>query len=540
MRSIAQATIWEYTRRARFTFVATLLAALLLPTIAYSYVMTGIDVGERMLASWEFAFTLLAVVAFNLAVLSMQGTMPAVGLGEGPWRLYTLPVSTWRLALDQMVCGMAMITLLYLATAIPINLVFDARWPLAGPAAFAAMSYACLQATAWLTLRWGLLKLVAAMPPSLLLFCWYKGHFGELTADIEHSFTPLRPIEVIAMLLITLLAVGVGITAVARDRRGDLQGWLAARDWLNRISGNRPGRQFQFAGYGRAQMWCEWREKGWLIPAGFIAVLVILAAFHLFISRSLVDTLRELPAGIFTAAIGVSLVAALTMGHLDLPRGRLECSTFLGTRPISDAALAAATLKTTLAGLSLVWVLWPLALAAAWLLLRTLAVDIVVSDFRHNIGRDARNALAVYVLTGLCSWIAPAVLVPIGLTGRKPLLMGALCCLPAAILVWTMMVQVWLPPPIAGMMRTASVYVISAAMIAGTAVAFWRSSRAAKNLVSLPMAMTLWLALCALAAGCLWDVGAFWGMLTLFAGLSALAVSPLATAPLAVAWNRHR
>jgi hypothetical protein len=90
------------------------------------------------------------------------------------------------------------------------------------------------------------------------------------------------------------------------------------------------------------------------------------------------------------------------------------------------------------------------------------------------------------------------------------------------------------------MMRTASVYVISAAMIAGTAVAFWRSSRAAKNLVSLPMAMTLWLALCGLAAGCLWDVGAFWGMLTLFAGLSALAVSPLATAPLAVAWNRHR
>ena len=123
MRSTIEAMLWEYTRRARSTFASILAAGLVLPAVTYGARMVAGPFDDPLTTWLEFTFVLFCLVGYNLAVLSMQGSLPGVRLGAGPERLYTLPLPNWRLAVGQLACGMAMIALLYLATAAVVNVV---------------------------------------------------------------------------------------------------------------------------------------------------------------------------------------------------------------------------------------------------------------------------------------------------------------------------------------------------------------------------------------------------------------------------------
>jgi hypothetical protein len=78
-------------------------------------------------------------------------------------------------------------------------------------------------------------------------------------------------------------------------------------------------------------------------------------------------------------------------------------------------------------------------------------------------------------------------------------------------------------------------------LIGGTIAAFLTARRREQHLLSIPKAFAAWLFLfCLLLAPFFQDPDVLWLAAPILAGLLALSFSPLATAPLAMALNRHR
>jgi hypothetical protein len=542
MNSITKATVWEYARRARYTVVTIWSASIILPIVMYGLLLYAApfhaiaDTYRATLLGWlELSGLLSCLSLYSLAAVSLQDALPGVRIGGGPGRLYTLPLATWRLALGQLLCGMATMVLLYLLTTIVVNLVFGAGWRFVGPALFIVMSYACLQAVVWNTLRLGLLQLAACLLTCVPLLLWIKSHFGPPTEDIQHGFAPVEPLEAAAMLVVTAAALAAAVMGIARDRRGDLQGWLAARRWLQTLRERAPGRRTGFRSAASAQIWCEWREKGWISLIAFVGMFVILQTIVAMTGDDLAELLIVSPVMALAGVIAASFAIALAMGHCNLPRGRMEVSTFQAALPVSDQSMAAAIMKTTMLATLVTWCLWLAVFAAVVLLMWIVNGERGLLRLSQDHFQPMRPKLMVHLSVAAMTWILPAVYVPIGLTGRKGLLLAAITTLPALLLSLNLLSQYRLIP------GWLLVYAIAALMVGGTLAALAAAHRFNKLLLSLPMALMFWLLLCGGCAGAIYDAEEFfWPGLALMVGLAGLAVSPLATAPLAIYWNRHR
>jgi hypothetical protein len=341
------------------------------------------------------------------------------------------------------------------------------------------------------------------------------------------------------MALAALLAAGVSVVAVGRDRRGDMQGWLSARQWALQTT-DRGVVQARFRSPAHAQQWFEWREKGWMIPICFIAMHSVIVTIQFLTGDTITDVLRSAPGIGVASVLSAGFGAGMLMGHLNLPRGKVEITTFLATRPASDLALASATLKSTAAGLAVAWGLWLIMALASGL------PQIIVDRVKAlGVGQFVYEELPEIILVPLsvlaASWILPAVLVPVGLTGRRWLLL-LVVSVPSAVLLVYAFLHVLASQRLQDVVEEAMTNTLLVAMIAGPALAFHVAAKAGKCLIRVPWAALLWLGLWGLPAS--WFAsrpdGVDWQFVALLAGLAALVISPLATAPLAVSWNRHR
>jgi hypothetical protein len=395
-RTVGWAVSWEYWRRGTMWFVPAVAGlAILCTTLLYSALLwrTGLRYADLR---HELDDGLAAFVV-----------LPAVVLAIASWtasrRNYTLPVSTPVLVAWTLLNGSLASATLYAIVAIVLSLLLGADWPLLVPACWAATSYALLQSLVWWVGRSrGLLVLLVGLFVGLVapfILDQLRIHLRQLDGDLVRM-APNVPGGMLTVLVPAwLISYLVSVNGVARDRRGDgwtldwlAQAWKTVCDWgglLLRAKAAPPAPPLDQEGTGEvqavaatydtdrvpcaepaqttrpkrkfrspqsAQFWLEWRAKGRMVP---LSVMVCLAWLWIWFS---IATLQ--PSDVDAAwggLSGIMIVLAPLVGlHLGADSGQFNRRPFSTTRPLSDGDQAFAVLKNValvVGGCTAIWLL---------------------------------------------------------------------------------------------------------------------------------------------------------------------------------------
>ena len=290
-----------------------------------------------------------------------------------PARLYTYPIRTASLVLVLMLQAMVAIAAeLVLSTAL-LNLAFGLQWPLWGPALFAAVLSAAFLAVLWLFEKSGWVVPAMALTVTALGL-WFKWHDGPVFGTPTRIWSVVTPGDVLTLGLTTVVAYAVAVVGIARNRCGQPPLSLGFVAWFKRTfsaTTSPIGRPFRTP--SQAQLWFEWRKKGWAIPATVTIGLVVGLLVWLIASRK-AEALYE---GLVAAGGLISFVGLLTgflLGQVGSRDTDLQIGQFLATRPVTSTEMARTILKCEATGLIIAWTIWAASFLALAETLRALQV----------------------------------------------------------------------------------------------------------------------------------------------------------------------
>jgi len=285
----------------------------------------------------------------------------------------------------------------------------------------------------------------------------------------------------------------------------------------------------------QAQVHTEWQRKGWMMP---FAVAILIAsgfAFWTFASRNAEELIIGMVLG-GNALWMIAFIGGLILGNTGPNDASYAMGQFLATRPISDADMARALLRTTAKSVLLSWSIWAATLLTAWacLWLGGRITRIRLPDDLHWLTIPA---------TLIGPWIVTATFMSLTATGRPRFLIYMGILLPICVVVIPTILSRFLFSAAAALPVTRMVaVVIASGLLLIAAWAFAAARR--KNFIQSPTvwaAATIWASATSLIAYLLPFEGSP-GVIPclLVAAATALAVAPVATVPLALSWNRHR
>lgn len=528
MKSIPLAIVWEFWRRGRWGLVGGWLAANALPALIFSALRLegAVDFEDSSWHAMHVTMMLINMFVFGAAVYAAQGN---------PSRLYALPVKTSVLVAWHLLPAMAVMALESLASTWALNVLFHLNWPLWGPAMFLAALLAAVQAVFWLTGKSAWL-VVAMGSVGAALGLWFKSRYGPTFSLPTHLWQEVTPGEVVTMLAIAAVSYYGAVIGIARDRRGDALTSPRLRAWVERVFDPAPPPGLPFQSPAQAQFWIEWRLKGWVMPA--LVVIAIPVVFCIWLIGSRVP--KELfegflgGGGILTA---VGAIIGLVMGNSGTSDRQPEMSHFMATRPMTDSDMARTILKTAGLSILLAWAIWALVFLVVYLVLLT----------NHAVPQPAlpmELGWWYFPATLLGLWLSVTLTAVLGLAGR-PWLIVVLFCIACALFFAGLLFSKYVLRGDANLKLQFHYGMLVANGVGFLLVTAWAFVMARRRLLIGPRtvyaASGVWIFLSTL-------VTLEWALhraqpapvYMVVAGLSALVVFPLAAAPLALSWNRHR
>ena len=544
---MARALGWEQWRLMRRRLLSVSMGSLGIAGLLLRYTPPQTALEDRALF-----FGVLMMQIPMTVVLLLQARDPGVSGAGFDRRLYRLPISTrdlvtWRLL--SLVLATAAVSLAVVSLA---RLVFGATWS-PWPAVLAgAVAMAWAGAVFWTLAATPVVCLVVA-GASFGGFAWWLAWwvgFGQGAASTGLRMTVAPPLIGVSALV---LAFGLAVWSVSRDRRGlpviptaPLGHWLAEQ-----IPAFTTRRPLEFRSPMAAQWWLEWRQKGYVMPSYALLTLSVIVVTNTWGGLDTAGMLRMLALFLpLILAIFPPITGAL-VGRFSTSSENPELDIFRATRPLGDRAMALGFLGSGGAGLALAWLLIALGsgaiLAMLWSVGDRAVVEMVwqgLMDRAAELGalKLVLGALAVLVL----GWVNMGLVASCFLTGRNTVV-GVLVLAPYVILV---AVLSFYEPGSSelSVVFVAGSWAIGLAAMAGTAVAFAAARRRGLVPKSWPwLALGAWVAQVLIVAYAGVDVtslagagGLEQGLLVFGLGLLALTTAPVATAPLALAWNRHR
>ncbi len=561
MQSIALALTHDYVRRSAWPTAMTLLYQVGLPWAGHGLMLWH---GLRLPEDEVRAFPL----SFGFLVLAMFGGLLIVFCGQGENRfgiatkLYVLPIETWLLVGCRMLQAALTTAALYVFVAVAYSLSFGLHWPLLGPALALAVVAMWTQAFAWALLHFRVRRVVALVGVLAALGYWIAQHF---TVDsLPAGMQPWETFTVGDFLMLCgfgAAAFGVSVQSVARHRRGDCESfatWLTSleRYWHAAF----VHREQRFPSANDALFWIEWSRRGIALPASMACLLLVVplagaAGVALGWTRP-IEVLEIELAMALAVFPQIACIVGMFLGHRNTNNARMEYDSFGATRPVTDAALSAAFLRSTALavlsgfGVSLAFCL----ITAGWTAWHEGADALLSLKHQKLLADSPLGWWALLVVVGAslaASWMCTGLGASIVLAGQ-PRFTGWAIGLPiGGFVLWILTLKSFVPVPWQSLVAAVGAGVFGLACISGT---FWTFSRALKKRLTMPRTVCLsalaWLALCGLAAIILTlappvtnppsTATERWLALPLVPGLLALVFAPLATAPLALAWNRHR
>ena len=525
MRSITLAILWEFWRCGRTVFPATLLTVISLAAslnfCEWSNRSLHVEFDHRLLLTLHFFGVILQVIAFPTAVLIAQGQIS---------RHYARPVTTRQIVGCHLLAGGIITAILSLTATGIVNFIFELHWPYAGPALLAVATTVLIQGTTWLGRESQAIQYLGGALAFALPILWFKSRMGPLSHPPEHFWLTTTSAELLTLASFALAGSTIAFLAIDRDRRGDAWNWRRLHEFFDRLtipfSADRP-----FRNAVHAQLWFEWRQKGWWLP--LIAIFSLLGVLLLWIGVRQDDVL-----GFGLLFVGYMLVVAAFAGGIVLGRynpkpGRYEMGTFLATRPISDTGITGATLVTGAVSLVMSGLLWGGAGALS-----------CIFDPKGMPGAGLTTTSIPGIAFTLFSmgWVLLSIVTCVMMTGRPRVFVIAVN---VVIILALLVGSSGFTPESANGLRIVSLILcigLAAVTLSATLAMFIKAYR--RGLIGWKMALA-GLAVPGLAI--LYEVGqllnpsgpdqrvAMVGLMV--AGLFA---APLAAGPLAVAWNRHR
>lgn len=529
MRSIPVAMTWEMLSHGRWTLPASVLGANAMPVLLHSAFRLHGGMERDDPSTIVMHFMLLQVSLLILAA----GAYAAQG---APARLFAWPIRTATLVATQMLLAMLVVGLETFVSGAALNALFDLNWPLWGPALFGATAVAAIQATLWLTekspawLPWAL-ALVAG-----LLGFWLKSRYGEAFSQPTRYWTEVTPSEILTMLGITALSFYVAVLGVARQRRGDVLPAFGVLAWFERTFDSAPSVGQPFRTPAQAQFWYEWQQKGWPMPAATIFGMVVGCGIWAISIRDGKELLHAFSVGGGLLSV-VAMVGGMIVGNTGPSDSNFGIGHFLATRPMTSVEMSRTILKVAAKSVLIMWSLWAVMFAVAWLTL------LAFKAIPPEVPAEWRQFGWWYVpATLLGPWIVVGLLSSLGLTGSSSFAVKVFCCVVLLIVSRPLLEQHFLSYQTRQQIDRAIPVCLGAVFMLGTAWAFIAARR--RNLIEARTAWTIigvWTLLSGLIVLESWRRSDFPVTASVLGiGLLATVFAPLATAPLALTWNRNR
>jgi hypothetical protein len=332
MNSAAKAIAWEIWSRNRWALSAVVFG---LP-----FVFIPSPEWFRLFQALFFMFaTTILYWSFCYAEADVRGRH-----GGFPSRMFILPVRTPVLAGLPMIYGACTITLFYVFW----TQVVLPRWGLRLSAPWLRVhilglvaTLASLQAIVWSFYRFPWIRLAL-----IAIVLIGTGALAILSPAEEFRQLTQRQVEG-TLGVIALLGFMGGIAGVARDRRGEWDGWTQrvidrGLSWL-------PRRRAPFSSPADAQLWFEWRGKATFLC--FVFLIAMLGPLILWPVPKVLQ-LEGGAAASFYAALPLTILCAAwslgaTLAYTDYLSISIRSglSSFVTTRPQSSADIVMAKLK---------------------------------------------------------------------------------------------------------------------------------------------------------------------------------------------------
>jgi hypothetical protein len=327
MRSPIVAMLWENWRLTRVEAASRLALGI----VAGSTALTFLDSG----ATVAFAILMFVNSFIWLSIAKLNGGRFADGYKPGfpLYLLYTRPVPTAVLVGVAMAYDAISCTALYLVSAALLGLAFDRQFPLFSVAICLMAFHLCYACVQWSTqhrvLQWG---------GSLVFLAPFLLFRDRVTPSLQGEFTLA---ENAVMALIGVVAFGLTVTGVARQRRGGAVA-IAARtvgsggypNWLISL--------FRFpcptSSATKAQVWFELKSSG--LPVLAIGLVLAILTFLMFVISIPVTFLRPVAAGFAVLSVPVVLSLGGNAFGIRRKQGRTYASTFEVTQPYGTAQMA--------------------------------------------------------------------------------------------------------------------------------------------------------------------------------------------------------
>ena len=526
---MAIALTWEFYRRVwRDAVLGVVAAALVLPACVHGMQWLAYRRAHRIAyhlsgeASVDLGADFLDMAGVTRVVfhLVFGGLLVIVALGSilrnqrlRPGHFWA-PAPTWLLAACRMLPEMALIAAMYLVIAESNRLMSGWAWPLWGPALFCAAAIACGQATIWSLPDFRAWKLVASLLlwASLLVFGITRYSSGGLGWPTR-MWAVLTITDALVLVLHAGVTYALGVVSLARLRSNDRRHWPNVRAWCRGIVESMPGRRQSFRSPFAAQIWLEWREKGVglsLIAAGIMILIVL--GWALFGSDA-------------EGTMNVALVLILVWGFASLVSGLVFGLRAGALSTLVVGAVCVIGLGVTIGSLYVS--------AEAETALYRFSPELF--EVAHRLGFGFPPL--VIGISLLVAWTIMALSASVMLTGRLWVPISFIAA-PYGLKYLMTALQLMLPLDYQPLVVSAHAAALGVTFLLGTGWLFFKAWR--RRLIGpfAPwIACGIWLALAAICAPFSAPGPA---AIVFYLGRLALPVCPIAAAPLAIAWNRHR
>ncbi len=522
--SIPAALTWELFDRGRWGLPAAALGALVFPMILLSALQQegALNADDTGMLIMHFALVGTNLVMFGAALVSNSWNMA---------RLHAYPATNATLVTWRLLPAMVVMYVETLAWTAALNALYHLDWPLWGPALMSTVALAAVIAVLWLTLnsRW---MIVAQLVLALALGMLFNSRYGDMFGGPAHYWTDVTPAEILVLIAIAAISWRVAVFALARNRCGQPPFSLGILAGIERLLRRAPSAARVYRSPAHAQYWYHLRS-GWVAPSITIAVLLVGFTIWLFTSRQTDDLVRSV-IGLAGFIMLGAFVGGLVVGDVSSGRDGIM-SSFLATRPMGTADHARTALLAGAASLLSAWAVWTVAALLAFgacALFGALPSSLIPHD------QDWRSIPSALI----ASWILLGNLTAVILTGRPQGFVKLVLLVIVGNIALQLAAKYTLSPATRHQVAVAFAIAFGLACLLGTLAAFVAARR--RGLIDAPTAwasLGAWAAIVGLTILALPPTPALHeSSYVALVGLLALAVAPLAAAPLALAWNRHR
>jgi hypothetical protein len=517
--------IWQLFARGKWYLTLATLGAIAWPAMILSALKRdgALIPADSTMLSMHTILALVTMFCCGAAIVQAQGKIS---------KLYTYPLTNIQIVTSRLLPAMAIIVVQMAAVLSTLNAIYHLDWPIWGPALAAAAGFAAITASLLLTENSNGWLILTNAAVGAVVGLWFRSRYGGMFSEPLHYWQTVTPADVLTMLAIVAASFWVAHIAVARNRCGEPPFSLGILDRVNRIFescttfNTVPVTAFQ------SQCRYEWQRKGWLMPAG-VALLVVCGLIGWYFGSRDPQDLILASMGAGGALWMVGFIGGITFGNTGRTDTDFAMGSFLATRPMADADLARAILKTAAASVFTAWLIWAAAAAVVC------AVCALTGSLKVDQFRNLNWFVGPASLLG--PWVAAATFISILLAGRVKLVVAVFSGLSAAIIAAAIGSSL-LPGWLWGLLYQSAMVSVGVAILLATPVIFAAARR--RDLIGRPAiaASVMFWIIAATAAIVLWPAG----MPFTFSFLLAMAVSfslvilPFAAAPLAIAANRHR